>query len=139
MDQFITPELIGITVSLFSLAFAIWQYFRNRRIKKLISHEAIGLHNNVAVALGAMQAAKKAIAEKKSPGIEVGRAEGLCQAILHESAKLYCNLTNSKIDDIDALISAGQLRDRYIDIYYSYSGRKRGVVSNLFKRVSRLF
>ena len=126
MDQLSTTELISITVSVFSFAFAIWQYINNRRMKKLISLEAVELHNNVSFALGATQAAKNAIVDGQSPSNEIGRAEGLCQAILHESAKLYCNLSNTKVDDIDDLISSGQLKESYKNIYYSYSGTKRG-------------
>jgi formate hydrogenlyase subunit 3/multisubunit Na+/H+ antiporter MnhD subunit len=83
---------IGISVSVASFIFGIWQYLQKRRIKRLISFEAVELHNNVAVALGATQGAKAAITNGTSPAFEVGRAEGLAQAILYESAKLYCNL-----------------------------------------------
>lgn len=101
MENFMTPETIKIIISIISLSFAIWQYLQKRRTKKLIAMEAVELHKNIAVALGATQSAKEKIANGQSPSFEVGRAEGLCQAVLYESAKLYCNLKDTKTDDID--------------------------------------
>ncbi len=125
MCHIFTIESVSLIVAVISSVFAYWQYQQNRKTKKLIALEAVELHNNIAVALGATQAAKEAINTGKSPSIEIGRAEGLCQAVLHESAKLYCNLGNTKIDDIDDLINSKQLNSKYQDIYYSYSNHKR--------------
>lgn len=126
MGKFFTAESISAIVTVLSFVFAIWQYSQNRKIKKLISLEAVELHNNVSMALGATQAATIAISNGQSPSIEVGKAEGLCQAVLHESAKLYCNLADTRVDDIDKLIKDGQLKEDYKQIYYSYSSNKRG-------------
>ena len=137
MEQIFTTESVSLIVTVLSLVFAIWQYLQYRETKKLIALEAVELHNNVAVALGATQAAKTAINNGQSPSIEVGRAEGLCQAVLHESAKLYCNLANTKVDDIDDLINSERLNKQYKQIYYSYSDHKRGRLRLWLKALSR--
>lgn len=137
MNDFLTTESISIAVSTLSLAFALWQYSKNINIKKLIVSEVVELHNNVSVALGATQAAKTANLNGQSPDVEIGRAEGLCQAILHGSAKLYCNIEKTKLDDIDDLISSGQLKAMYKEIYYSYAMPKRGFMGLSFKKLWR--
>ncbi len=139
MDDYLNAESISIAISLLSLFFGIWQYSKNIKTKKLILNESIELHKNVSVALGATQGAKKAIVNGQSPSNEIGRAEGICQAILHESAKLYCNIGNTKLDDIDDLITNGQLQKIYKDIYYSYSAPKRGFIRSFFKKIWKIF
>lgn len=139
MNNYLTPEYIRIFISVLSLVFAVWQYFRNRRIKKLISLEAIELHKNIAKVLGATQSAKIALENGNSPNFEIGRAEGISQAILYESAKLYCNLKDTKIDDIDDLISSSQLQPDYRHIYYSFSDARRGWISKQIKKIKKLF
>jgi hypothetical protein len=139
MDSATFFDLVKILIAFLSLVFAIWQYLQKRRIKKLISFEAVELHKNVSVALGATQAAKNAITNGSSPSTEIGRAEGLCQAILYESAKLYCNLKDTKIDDIDDLINNGQLDSDHKHIYYSFSDKKRGWLSCKMKKLSKIF
>jgi hypothetical protein len=67
--------------------------------------------------LSATQGAKAAITNGASPAFEVGRAEGLAQAVFYESAKSYCNLENTTIDDIDDLIKNGQLVEKYIVLF----------------------
>lgn len=142
MNEYLTTESINIVISVISvisLIFAIWQYSKNIKTKKLISNESIELHKNVSFALGAIQNAKDAVVKGQSPSYEIGRAEGLCQAILHESAKLYCNIGNTKLDDIDDLISNGQLQQEYQSIYYSYSAPRRRFIRMLFKKIWRIF
>lgn len=139
MNQTLIFDFLKISIAFLSFVFAIWQYLQKRRIKKLIALEAVELHQNISIALGATQAAKNAINQGNSPSIEIGRAEGLCQAILYESAKLYCNLKDTKIDDIDDLITNGQLSKDYKNIYYSFSDHKRGWVSSKMKVLSKIF
>jgi len=139
MNQSDLFDLIKLLITVVSIVFAVWQYLKNRRIKNLIALEAVELHQNVGMALGAIQAAKAALTNALSPSIEIGRTEGLCQTILFESAKLYCNLKNTKIDDIDDLISNGQLKDNYKNIYYSFSNRRRGWFRSKLKIISKFF
>lgn len=131
-------DFIRIIIAVLSFIFAIWQYLQKRNIKRLIALEAIELHNNIALALGFNQEASRKILESKTneANIAIGKTEGVCQAILHESAKLYCNLKNSKIDDIDFMIENNQLNEQYKNIYYSYSDKKR---SWLTLKIKRLF
>ncbi len=100
---FLTADNIKILISILSLTFAVWQYLQKRRIKNLISLEAVELHKNIAIALGAAVAAIIAINQGQNCMAYVGRAQGLCQAVLYESAKLYCYLKDTKLDDIDAV------------------------------------
>ena len=138
MEQFVTFDSLKLIIAFISLVFGIWQFLQKRRIKKLIAFEAVELHKNVSIALGATQAAKEAIKVGQSPSYEIGRAEGLCQAILFESAKLYCNLQNTKKDDIDDLIENGQLSEDYKHIYTSFSDKPRGWLSNIFKNIYKV-
>lgn len=137
MDKYFTLESISAIVTIISFAFGIWQYLQNRKIKRIIALEAVELHNNIAMALGATQAANEEIRNGQMPNIEVGRAEGLSQAVLHESAKLYCNLAGTKVDDIERLIKDGQLKEAYRHIYYSYSSNKRGRFRLWLKELNR--
>jgi hypothetical protein len=132
-------ENVRLMVAILSLVFAVWQYLQKRRTEKLIALEAVELHKNIAFALGATQAAKDAITKGLSPSTEIGRAEGLCQAVLFESAKLYCNLKDTKLDDIDDLIKNGQLTEDYRHIYNSFSEKRRGPISMLFKNIMKIF
>ena len=131
-------ELLKTLISFFSIAFAIWKYRQERRTKKLIALEAVELHKNVGLALGAIQNAKDAIIDGQSPSFEIGRAEGVCNAVLFESAKLYCNLKDTKIDDIDDLITSKQLEEKYKEIYYSFSDPQRGFFSMMIKRMKKI-
>lgn len=135
MNQEMNTENARLLIAVLSLIFAVWQYLQKRRTKKLIALEAVELHKNIAVALGATQAAKDAINNGLSPNTEIGRAEGLCQAVLFESAKLYCNLKDTKLDDIDDLIKNNQLTENYRTMYYSFSDKKRGPISMLIKNI----
>jgi hypothetical protein len=137
MENILTD--IKTYISIVSFAFAIWQYLKKRRIEALISLEAVELHKNVAQALGAVQTASRAIGTSTSPVYAVGLVEGYIQAILHESAKLYCNLKNTTIDDIDSLVANGQLVDQYKHIYYSFSSGRRGYVRIILKWLQKLY
>jgi hypothetical protein len=126
-------------ISVVSFAFAIWQYVQKRKIEALISLEAVALHQNVAKALGAVQGASRAIGNNTSPVFEIGVVEGYNQAMLVESAKLYCNLKNTTIDDIDSLVTNQQLVDKYKDIYYSFSSRRRGMIRAILKWLRNIY
>lgn len=139
MNNLFTPEYLRIYISVLSLAFGILQYLKNRRTKKLIALEAVELHKNIAVALGAAQSAKLLSEQGKSPNFEIGRAEGISQAILYESAKLFCNLKDTTVDDIDDLIASGQLSENYKHVYYSFSDKKRGWIGKALKSLSKMF
>jgi hypothetical protein len=139
INDLITTENIRLLITCLSFLFGIWQYFIRQKVEQLISSEAIELHNNIAVALGATDSAIRAIQNSGDISASVGRAQGLCQAVLHESAKLYCNIKGSKQDDIDDLISSGQLAIQYRDIYYSYSGKRRGKLRQFIKSIKGLF
>jgi hypothetical protein len=139
INQNMNTDNARLLVAILSLVFAVWQYLQKRRTKKLIALEAVELHKNIAVALGATQDAKDAITKGLSPSTEIGRAEGLCQAVLFESAKLYCNLKDTKIDDIDDLINSGQLTENYRHIYNSFSDKKRGPISMMIKNILKIF
>ncbi len=137
MDNILSD--IRTYISIVSLAFAIWQYLQKRKTEALISLEAIALHKNVSQALGAVQKASHAIGTGASPVYDIGMVEGYNQAMLHESAKLYCNLKNTTMDDIDNLVKNGQLVEQYKNMYYSFSSRKRGLIRVIFKWLQKLY
>lgn len=137
MDQISTLSIISSVVTITAFFFAIWQFVQKRKIKHLITFEAIELHKNVAIALGAIQSAKDNINNSNTLLHEIGRTEGLCNSILLESAKLYCNLKDTRLDDIDDLIKSKQLEASYIDIYYAYSKPRRGILRNSLKEIKQ--
>jgi hypothetical protein len=130
---------IRIGFSIFSIAFGIWQYLKRRSVEHLISLEAVKLHMNVGIALGATQGALNDVNNSKSPANHIGMAEGMNQSMLFDSAKLFCNLRNTTIDDIDVLIKNGQLPEKFKHIYYSYSKGKIGLLRRLGKWMTKFW
>ena len=126
-------------ITIASFLFGLWQYWRRRKIEELISHDAVELHLNVGQALGSVQSAKDLIQNNSSAFYEIGMVEGYNQALLHGSAKLYCNLKNTSLSDINDLIKNGQLVEKYRNIYYSYSKAKLGLLRYLWKYLKRIF
>jgi hypothetical protein len=126
-------------ITIASFLFGVWQYWRRRKLEELISHDAVELHLNVAQALGSVQSAKDLIQNNSSAVYQIGMVEGYNQALLHGSAKLYCNLKNTSLDDIDNLIKNGQLPDKYRNIYSSYSKAKIGLLRYSWKYLKRIF
>ncbi len=139
MNNLLETENLRLIVAIISFGFAVWQYLKKRRIEKLLTLEAIQLHKNISVALGATDAAIITSSQGQDPISQIGRAQGVCQAILSESAKLYCNLKDTTIDDIDDLIKNKQLAEQYRELYYSFSNPKRGCVGIYFKKVKSFF
>ena len=138
MEDILTADNIRTVIAFLSFFFGLWQYAQRRKVEKIIALEAIELHNNIAVALGASDAAITAINNGGNVSASVGRSQGLCQAVLHESAKLYCNLKNTTLDDVDELIANSQLAANYQNIYYSYSAPRRGIIAKIRKWFSDL-
>lgn len=137
-----SPELINYVrtaISVVALAFGIWQYLQRRKIKRILSLEAIELHNNAAVALGATEAALSAIASKSPPDTEIGRARGISQAVLVGSVKLFCNLRDTTLDDIDEMISNQQILKQYGDIFRGFSNHKRGFIRQVIKCMRKVY
>lgn len=128
-----------IYITLISLLFGIWQFWQKRKIKQILVLEAVELHKNISQALGAIQNAKEAIRNNKYPANEVGIVEGYNQAMLHESAKLFCNLQNTTLDDIDDMINNHQLIEDYKNIYYSFSSGKKGFLRKIVSCIKRIY
>ncbi len=134
--NYLNTDVTKNILTMVSIVFGIVQYVQKRGIKHLISFEAAALHKNVGKALGAIQGAQNNSNDKNHL---IGMAEGLNQALLTESAKLFCNLRDTTIDDIDELIKNGQLPEKYKDFYYSFSKRKIGTIRKIGKWVSKLY
>ena len=133
---FLNSNATKTAITIFSLFFGVIQYLRKREIKHLIAIEAAELHKNVGKSLGAIQAAKTNIQERD---VLIGNAEGLNQAMLAESAKLFCTLRNTTIDDIDGLIEEGQLIEKYKEFYYTFSKRRKGTIRKIKKWFCHLY
>lgn len=130
-----TSELIGTSASIISLAFGFWQFLVLRKTKRLLALEAIEIHKNISIALGAAQQANRDVVAGDSPIFQIGRCEGLCQSTLHESAKLFCNLEETTIADIDEMINNGQLQPTYRSMYHAFSDRKARWVRSFLRRL----
>lgn len=139
MEKYITFENFKWFFSTVSFVFGFVQFLRKKQLKDLIALEAVELHNNIAYALGATDTALTAMSNGASAGDCVGRAQGICQAVLNESAKLYCILKDTRQDDIDEMVASGQLKAQYKDIYYTFSRSRRGVFTLFCKKFIRVF
>ena len=128
-----TFNVIASFITFLSFIFGILQSFRIRKLNKIIGDEASELHKNIAINLGACQAAKGNVTNAQLVASEVGKAEGLAQAMLHESAKLVCNLKNTSHKDIDSMIAKGELYPQYKEIYYSFSNER----DDFWKKINR--
>lgn len=126
-------QILGGIITISSLAFAIYQYRANVKSKNLILNESLGIHNNIALALGAVQSAKKHvikedvdnqnIIDKDNLIYELGRAEGFCNSLLHDSAKMYCNIGSKTLDNIIKEVDRNELNQDYKSIYTKYVKR----------------
>jgi preprotein translocase subunit Sec61beta len=123
-----TITIISAAITAISLAFAIFQYRKNRKIKQLRIYDALMLHKLSARALGAIQGVndcnetlKRFSEDENTKKIkiiyDIGLSEGYCQSLLIETAKIFCNLKNITLQEIDSMINAGQLMKNYKDTY----------------------
>lgn len=131
-------DYLRIGLSIASLVFGLTQWLMRLRIQHLISIEAVELHKNIGIALGAAQEANRDVVATRNPAYNIGRTEGINNAVLLESAKLYCNLKMTTIDDINRLIESKQLEEQYRLIYYGYSRRKVGAIRRFTNWISNL-
>jgi hypothetical protein len=127
-------DSFSLIITLSSLIFAILKYSQTRKLKTTTEIQALTLHQNIALALGAIQEAEKLTETNKSPHIQIGRAEGICQALLVDSASFYCNLINITIDDIKERAADGRLSKDYIHIYNNCAIRPYGKLRNYARK-----
>lgn len=121
-------SILSLIIAIISIAFGIAKYIQMRKLKRLTENEAITLHQNIAVALGAIQAAKSAASNNQNPHFEIGRAEGLCQGLLYNSAAFFSNLANLSRDDVNKRIADERLSSTYREIYHLFATRKAGIL-----------
>lgn len=122
-----------LIIAILSLVFGIWHYWQKRKVKDMLAFEAIELNKNIGQALSSIQKAKEDIQKNQLPSIEVGLAEGYTQAMLLGTAKLYCSMKNTTIEDIDKMIIYNQLSPDNKNIYYSFSKPNKGIIRKLIR------
>lgn len=133
-------NIIGIVISLLSLLFGIFQYLRKREIQRLVANDAIEIHEISAMGLGAIQNAKKKIEENLIPSIEIGIAEGFLQSLATGTAKMYCNILKTTLEDIESLKKNEQLKNNFLPAFRQYSVYdKRGLIRNLLNWLKRFW
>lgn len=125
-------------IAILSLVFGIWHYWQKRKIKAMLALEAIELNKNIGQALSSIQKAKEDIQKNQMPSIEVGLAEGYTQAMLLGTAKLYCSMKNTTIEDIDKMIIHNQLSGEHKNIYYSFSNPNKGILKKFIKCIIKI-
>jgi hypothetical protein len=138
-----TSEITNIAslfISAFSLLFGFIQNKSKRDLKRLFANDAIEIHENVFRGLGAIQAAKNNLSNTNELMREMGRTEGYLQALLTGTAKIFCNLRKTSIDEIMEMIRNGQLIEGYKDTYLQYSkNTRRGYISQALLWVKKLW
>jgi hypothetical protein len=126
--------IIGTVITVVSGIFGIYQYRKNASIKRLRIFDALLLHKLSAQALGAVQGNNNCskMLEKVSGSefekkviYDIGLSEGYCQSLFIETAKIFCNLQNISIKEINMMINNGQLDKQYKYIYISFAKDKK--------------
>jgi len=122
--------IISIVITIISLAFAIYYYKKNIKIEQIRIYDALLLHKLSAQALGAIQGNNqytKLLENISGEGsikkiiYDIGLNEGYCQSLFIETAKIFCNLNNISILQIDNMINNEQLPKEYRNIYVSFA------------------
>lgn len=125
--------IIGTTITIISAIFGIYQYCKNIKIKQLRISDALLLHKLSGQALGAIQGNNNynkmlenfsGNGNEKKVIYDIGLSEGYCQSLFIETAKIFCNLKNISIWEIDSMIKNGQLDENYKNIYKSFARNK---------------
>ena len=123
-----------------SLGYNIFQGTKNASLKRKSLNDAIEVHVNVAQGLGAIQTAKEYLKVKEIELCEVGKTEGLLQALLSASAKNICNVRNASKENIDEMLANGQLKTQYSDLYFQFASiEKVGRFRKAIKWLKSLF
>ena len=135
-----TINAIGILVSLLSLFFGFLQYWRKNEIQRLAANDAIEIHEIAAMGLGAIQGAKGKVEANQNPSIEIGITEGYLQSLTTGTAKMYCNILKTTIEDVNEMRKNEQLTDNFLKAFRQYSvNQKRGLLRNLLRWLKRLW
>jgi hypothetical protein len=135
-----TINVSGIIVTLLSLAYGIIQNNRRKTLERLVANDAIEIHDNVTRGLGAIQTARTQTANGENPSLEIGRTEGYLQALLTGTAKNFCNIKKTTIEDVDEMIKNGQLQTGYRNAYVQYSSNeKRGYLRSFSKWLKKIW
>jgi hypothetical protein len=101
---------LGVTIA--SLFFAAWQLKKRYNIQEMLRQESFHLHSSVALILGNCQRTIESIKQNQvyDSLVNAGQAEGGCQMLLQQSAKIVCHYHNPIDSDIDVWISPGKIK-----------------------------
>ena len=101
--------IVGTAITTISFVYGYIQHRKIKKIEQLQISDALALHILSAQALGAVQ------------GCKIGLSEGYCQTLLIDTAKIFCDLKNITIQEIDTMIADGRLNKNYGDIYKQFA------------------
>ena len=126
-------------IILLSIGYGIWQHVQRRKMEKFIAHKAMELNRTISIGLGAAQSAITSITAGTSPAVDIGRAEGLFNAALVESADLYCNLKKTTLDEIEEMVANKQIIDHHQPIFNTFSNRRIGFLRRVLKCIAKVY
>lgn len=133
-------NVIGILLSLLSLIFGFFQYWRKKEIQRLVANDAIEIHEIAAMGLGAIQYAKGKIQGNQIPLVEIGITEGYLQSLATGTAKMYCNIQKTTIEDINEMVKNKQLKENFLSAFLQYSvNQKRGYLRNFLRWLKKIW
>jgi hypothetical protein len=130
---------LRMSIILLSIGYGIWQHNQRRKIEKFIAHKAMELNRTIDIGLGAAQSAIRSIAAGTSASVDIGRAEGLLNAALVESADLYCNLKKTTLDEIEEMVANNQIVAQHQPIFNTFSNRRIGFIRKALKYIAKAY
>jgi len=117
------PEIFSYCVSLVTIAVAVWQTVKNSNLKKYIKSDAMELYSETSILLWSVQTCLKEMqAGNNNFAIqEVGKAEGMAQALFQRSIKNiyhHFNFTRKKVDE---WINKKKIPEHHKDAFLKYA------------------
>jgi hypothetical protein len=116
-------EIFSYCVSLASIAVAVWQTNKNSNLKKYIKSDAMELYSETGILLGSAQTCLKELqAGNNSLAIqEVGKAEGMAQALFQRSIKNIYHHFDFTRKNVDEWINKKKIQDHHKDAFLKYA------------------
>lgn len=133
-----TVLFLKMLAGLVTAFYGLWQHFEKRKLENFISNKAIAISSIIGIGLGAVQEAKRQT-NPQNIMTEIGRAEGLLNAALIDSADIYCNLKKTTILDIEEFSQSNDTIKGYKDIFLKFSAREEGLIRRMIKAIKKLY
>ncbi|GEM_PF-1351879 len=116
-------EIVSYLVSAASIVVAVWQTVKNYNLKKYIKSDAMELYSETGILLGSVQACLKELqVGNNSLAIqEVGKAEGMAQALFQHSIKNIYHHFNFKRKKVNEWIKEKKIRESHKESFLKYA------------------